>query len=302
VAVAQGSRTVTTAARWGFTALWATLPLTAGPAFADALDERSSTFRTSCSTGLWLCWVLVLAASLVPRSPTLTATRLGAVGGALAAAWAALAGPTTDVADIVAVTAAVAAAAVSLTAWFGDVYVDGDSYGDERRFLLRIPGPLVLGPVPLAAVAALVGAAAGPLLVAAGSPILGVLALLVGWPAAFVCVRALHVQTQRTLIFVPGGVVVHDLTALAVPVLLRKGRVVALGVAPADTRALDLTRSAIGAALEVRLAEPERLPVVRRRGRTSEPAEDVDADALLVAPSRLGAVVATARQRGLIRG
>jgi hypothetical protein len=293
---------VTTAARWGFTVLWATLPLTAGPTFADALDERSATFRSTSSAVLWLLWIVVLAASLVPRTPTLTVTRLAAPAAVLAVAWAVAAGPDPDLADVLALTAAVATAGLALTAWFGDVYVDGDSYGDERRFLLRVPGPLLVAPVPLAWVTVVLGTTAGPLLLAAGSPLLGVLALVGGWPTAVVCVRALHGLTQRSLIFVPGGVVVHDLTALVTPVLLRRGRVVAMGLAPAETRALDLTRSSLGTALEVRLAEPEPFPVVRRTGRTSERAEDVPADAVLVAPSRPGAVVATARGRGLARG
>ena len=52
----QGCSAVTTAARWGFTVLWATLPLSAGPAFADALDPTSSGFRTTGSAALWLGW------------------------------------------------------------------------------------------------------------------------------------------------------------------------------------------------------------------------------------------------------
>lgn len=293
---------MTTAARWGFTVLWATLALTAGPTFAEALDERSTAFRTTCSVGLWLLWLAVLAASLVPRTPSLTAVRLAAVGAVAVTVWAVASTSAVAAIDVLAVSASVAAAGVAITAWFGDVYVDGDSYGDERRFLLRPPGPLVLGPIPLAAATALVGAGAGPLLLAAGAPVAGMAGLVVGLPAAWVCVRALHQLTQRSLIFVPGGVVVHDRTALATPVLLRRSRVVALGLAPAGTTALDLTRSALGTALELRLAEPEALPVVRRTGRTTEAADDVAVEALLVAPSRPAAVVQVARERRLVRG
>ena len=41
------------------------------------------------------------------------------------------------------------AAATALSAPVGDMFVDGASYGDERRFLLKAPGPVVmlLGPV-----------------------------------------------------------------------------------------------------------------------------------------------------------
>jgi hypothetical protein len=293
---------VTTAARWGFTALWATLPLTAGATFADALDERSDAVRTGCSVALWLVWIGVLAASLVPRTPTLTVVRVVAPAAVAATAWALAAGPSPDGLDVLAIAAAVAAAGISLTAWFGDVYVDGDSYGDERRFLLRVPGPLLVAPVPLAWAAAVAGITTGPVLLLAAAWVPGVLGLLVGVPVALVCLRALHQLTQRSLIFVPGGVVLHDLTALTVPVLLRKGRVTAMGFAAADTTALDLTRASLGTALEVRLAEPESLPVVRRTGTTTEVGHDVQVDALLMAPSRPAAVLDTARTRRLIRG
>lgn len=291
---------MTTAARWAFPVLWATLPLAAGPSLAEGLDPTSSSFRTATSAALWLLWVLVLAASLVPRTATLTPVRIVAPAAVVAVGWAVLARAGTEATDVLALSASVAAAGVALTAWVGDVYVDGDSYGEERRLLLRPPGPLLLGPVPLAWALAVAGAVAGPLLLAAEQPLPGVAALVVGWPLAFVAIRALHGLTQRFLVFVPGGMVVHDLTAMTVPVLLRRGRVVAMGLAPADTAALDLTRSALGTALEVRLAEPERLPVVRRAGgRRPSEAEDVEADALLVAPSRPGTVLAEASSRRL---
>ena len=292
---------MTTAARWGLPLLWATLPLTAGPTLAAALDPTDDAFRTATSVALWLLWMVVLAAALVPRTLTLTPVRVAAPAAVVAVGWAVLARDEAGAEDVLALTAAVAVAAVSLTAWVGDVFVDGDSYGDERRLLLRVPGPLLLGPVPLAWAVAVLGATAGPLLLAASEPVAAVPALLVGLPLAWFAVRALHGLTQRFLVFVPGGVVVHDLTALALPVLLRRGRVVALGLAPEGTEALDLTRNALGTALEVRLSEPEPFPVVRRTGRRSvdASADDVAADAVLVAPSRPGTVVAVARARRL---
>ena len=287
---------MTTAARWAFPVLWATLPLSAGPTLAEGLDPTSSGFRTSTSVGLWLVWIVVLAAALVPRSVTLTPVRVVAPAAVVAVAWAIAAQPGTEGVDVLALTASVAAAAVSLTAWVGDVFVDGDSYGDERRLLLRVPGPLLLGPVPLAWAVLVAGVAAGPLLVAAASPVAGLVLLAIGWPLAFFAARALHGLTQRFLVFVPGGMVVHDLTALAQPFLLRRGRVVAMGLAPKGTDALDLTRNALGKALEVRLAEPETLPVVTKAGSR---AEDVQTSALLVAPSRPGAVLTEAKARRL---
>jgi hypothetical protein len=281
---------MTTAAVWAFRGLWATLPLTAGPTFAAALDPTSSSFQTTASLALWLVWLAVLAASLVPRSATLTPVRIAAPAAPAAVVWAALSLPDIGGAEVLAITATVAAAAVVLTAWVGEEFIDGDSYGNEHRTPLRVPGPLVLGPIQLAWAAAVAGLATGPALLAAGVPVWGGIALVIGLPAAFVAVRALHALTQRFLVFVPGGLVVHDPTALAEPVLLRKNRLMALGPAPADSDALDLTQRAFGLALEIRLAEPVSLTLVQNRAR----AQEQQASRILIAPSRPGSVVARA--------
>ncbi len=58
--------------------LWALLPVAAGPAFADALDDASRPVQLVASIGLWAGWAAVLAATLVPRAATLTAMRVAA--------------------------------------------------------------------------------------------------------------------------------------------------------------------------------------------------------------------------------
>lgn len=285
---------MTAVATWALRAVWATLPLTAGPALADALDGTSDAFATSVAVLLWLTWVAVLSASLVPRTATLAPVRIAAAAAPVAAGWAVVVGPGASVAGIVALAATVLVAALALTAGVGEAFVDGDSYGNERRLPLRPPGPLLLGPIPLAWAVTVAGLAAGPLLLAAQAWIAGIGALVVGWPAAFLAGRALHGLARRTLILVPGGVVVHDPSALNEPVLLRKG-VTHLALAPADTDALDLTQRALGPALEARLDEPAVLSRLRPRQQPQE----VRTRALLVAPTRPGATLAAVRERGL---
>ena len=113
---------------------------------------------------------------------------------------------------------AVGGAALALVAAFspltGDVFIDGSSYGDERRFALRVPTALVFGPVPLAGIGAVAAPIAGPLLLAAEQWLAGALVLAIGVPVAVVSVRALHGLARRWVVLVPAGLVLHDPHAL----------------------------------------------------------------------------------------
>ena len=299
--LSPADRRAALAGRWLVPALWLILPLVAGPAFADALDPRSRPVQLVASIGLWAIWAATLGATLVPRSVTLTALRIVAPASFAAAAWAALATPTFGADDVAALTVTLLVTIASLSAFTGAVFVNGSAYGDERRLPLRPPAALLLGPLELAWAVCVVGAVAGPLLLAASSWILGGVALLIGWPAAWFAARALHGLSDRWIVFVPAGFVVHDLMALTDPLLLPRRLVTAVGPALADTRAPDFTLGASGLALQVDLAEPvEFTPVPRRTrpGQRPKP-EPARVDSLLFTPSRPGAVLREARRRRL---
>lgn len=280
---------------WPVRVAWGVLPLLVGPALGDALGDASRPVQLVASVGAWAIWSGVLVATLVPTTLSLTALRLAAPSAVAAAAAALVAtGPTT--AAVVGLAAALAAALVALAPETAEVFVDGSSYGDERRMPLKVPVGLLAGPVELAWLAVVAGVTAGPLLLAAEQWVVGALALALGVPLVRWGVRAMHTLARRWLVFVPTGVVVHDPLTLVDPVLLRRGVVTSFGPAPADTRALDLTAGAAGLALEARLAQAVSvLPVAHRR----RPTELVEAEALLVTPSRPGRVVAEARRRRL---
>jgi hypothetical protein len=274
--------------------LWATLPLTAGPLFADALDTRSDAFRTTVSVALWVLWALTLVATLVPLPTTLSAIRVVVPAAVPAAAWAAVATDDLDTAvAVIGLVACVAVAIAVLVAPVGDAFVDGASYGDERRMPLRPPGALLLGPIELAWATTVAGLGAGPLLLAAQSWVAGVVVTIVGVPVALLSARALHRLTRRWVVFVPAGFVLHDHLALAEPMLFPRSVVASVGIAPADTRATDYTLGALGVAIEVGLAQPVDV-VPARRDRTLDAVEIV---ALLFSPSRPGAVLREARRR-----
>lgn len=277
---------------------WVALPIVTGPALGDALDSASGPVQTVATVGLWAGWAVALVATLVPSTASLTALRVVAPG-AVAAALAALMAGDTTVADVVGLAGALVAAFAAFWPGTGEVFVDGSSYGDERRLPLRIPGPLALGPVALVWAAAAAGIAAGPLLLAARQWVAGTVALVVGLPVARFAIRSLHTLSRRWLVFVPTGVVVHDPLALAEPVLLRRTDVRSFGPAPAETAALDLTRGALGLALEISVEPPVSLVLTSRARRA--PLETTTASRVLVTPTRPGAVLAEARRRRLVR-
>lgn len=284
---------------WPLRALWLGLPLVAGGTLSGALDDVSATERGVAAVGAWIGWAGVLLATSVPRTASLTTVRIGAPAALATALWAASR-------DGGAISGAIGAAwaaatlAVAVAAPVADAFVDGSSYGPERRFALRTPAPLLLGPVPATVVLVAAGVAVGPLLLGAGAVIPGLLTCALGAPVAWLAARALHQLSRRWVVFVPAGVVLHDPLALGDPVLFRRQAVARIGPAPAIATApgTDLTGSAPGLVLELALHAATTVVLAdRTRGRRR--AEPVRTDRLLFTPLRPGAVLAEAAARRL---
>jgi len=286
---------------WPARLTWLLLPLLVGPALGDALSGSSRAVEVVGAVLAWGSWAKVLVAVLIPRTVSLTALRIVAPLGLAVAIWAGLAGERGG-ADLI----AVGWAAVTLVAAFapttGDAFVNGSSYGDERRMPLRVPGSLLLGPLPLTWAAAVAAPVAAPLLLAARQWVAGGAVAGLGIPAAAVSIRALHGLSRRWVVFVPAGLVLHDLHALVDPVLFPRARIRRLGPAPADVPtggedgAVDLTQGSLGLALELELNEPVEI-APRRPDRALELEA---AQRLLFTPTRPGALLAEAQRRRLI--
>ncbi len=278
---------------WPARLTWALLPLAVGPALGDALDSSSRGVAVTGSLLAWAVWALVLVAVLILRPVSLTTLRIVAPAALAVAVWAAIAGEREAV-DVVAVAWAAVTVVAALAPTTGDVYVNGSSYGDERRMPLRVPGSLLLGPLQLTWLTAVAAPVGAPLLLAARQWVGGGVLALVGLPAAAVSVRALHGLARRWVVFVPAGLVLHDQQALVDPVLFPRSSIRALGPAPADPGdAVDLTLASLGLALELELEEP--LEIAPRRPDRQLQVEAVDR--LLFTPTRPGALLAEAARR-----
>ena len=176
---------------WLALAVWVVQPFTLGPLLGDALDPTREPFRAACTWVLWLGWLEVLVALVLPRPITLTVTRIGATATVPIAVWAAIESDDTTV-TVVGLLSAIAAAGAVLAPTFADRFIDGASYGEERRFALRPPGPVLVGLLFPTWAVVVAGAAAGPLLLADEQWMAGTALTAVGWPLAFFAARALH--------------------------------------------------------------------------------------------------------------
>jgi len=226
--------------------------------------------------------------------------RVLTVGAAAAALWAAV---DTDFSTISILGAAhgLVLVGIALNQLIGDRFADGASYGDERRMLLRPPALFgyVLTPVVTAVVIA--GVAAGPLLLANRSWVLGGVVTVVGFAAAAAGLRAIHQLAQRWIVFVPTGMVLHDLMALTEPVLFRRTAIERLGPAIAGTPARDLSGNAAGLMLECELTDPAPLGL-RTPGDKDAAAKLTDVRRFTFSPTRPGALLEEADRRNIAVG
>ncbi|MXW88497.1 MAG: hypothetical protein F4Z54_02930 [Acidimicrobiaceae bacterium] len=242
---------------------------------------------------MWLAYALVLAALLLPGPRALTVVRIGVPAGGLEAALAAA--DSSDLVAVVAMFVGLVGTLVVLQPLYAEAHVNAASYGDERRFLLRPPGPVMIALIVPVWAVAVIGVAAGPLLLADRGWTAGIVAAAVGLPVAAFAAHALFRLNRRWLVFVPNGLVVHDHLAVSEPLPLSRRNVDSIGPARTGTGAADLTAQAFGMALELRLTGPVKAGVMTGRNRS----EERSVTALLMSPSRPAAVLAAAERRGL---
>lgn len=282
---------------WPLRLVWLVLPLVLGPALSDALGTHSRPVQLVGSALAWGCWVVALGAMAVPRSSTLTVVRLLVPGALPLAVWSA-GGSDTAWSSVAGVAAAATVLVLLGAPGCSDAFVDGSSYGTERRVALKVPPGLLLVVVPLAWAVAAAGLVTGPLLLAAEQWLAGAVASVVGIGAVSVVGRQLHLLSRRWLVFVPAGLVVHDPLTLTDAVLFPRAQMERVGPAEADRGGddvLDATGSALGLALEVRSQEPVRVGV--RRGRDADEREGVRS--ILVTPTQPAVTLDLAAQTRL---
>lgn len=217
---------------WALRAIWISMPVTAGNAFADAIRPWPDASRVTASALLWVGWTVVLLATLVPRPWSLTVTRFGLPIAFGAAVIAAATGRPSTLAAVLAIVLTAVAVLLGTRGEFARVCAQGAAYGDEERFPLKVPPALLLGILPIA-VAVVAGAlVVGPLLLANREWVAAVVVLVVCVPLGAAIVRLVHQLSRRWVVLVPAGLVIADPLTLTDPVLFPRAGIMGLG--PAD--------------------------------------------------------------------
>ncbi len=233
----------------------------------------------------WTLWAFVFVALWVPHPVALTAARMlsplvvlimsGKLGGA---EWS----PSAVLATLLAAVGCM----FMFTAEFGSDQTQAGAFGNERRYLLRLPAPLALPAVIgwLLFSMAVIGA---PIVVASSTWGIGVptasLALVVLWFAP----QRLHQLSKRWLVRVPAGWVVHDAVLLADNILVRTHELQSMAIAPSTTEAFDLTGLTRGTPLEICLRDSTTVRLTPFAARITKTLDVVHTKAILVAPTRV---------------
>jgi hypothetical protein len=278
--------------------VWLALPLIAGPAASHALDDWAAAPRALAMSFLWLAWGAGLVALLAPRPTGLTVVRTVAPAFFVVAIAAAVADDASTLAALGAVVATGVAAVAVADPAVALASANGIAYGDERRHPLRTPPALYLAPLPLARGLAAAGPVTGPLLLAGGDIVAGLLALVVGIPAAVLAFRSLQVLARRWLVLVPAGLVVVDPLTLRDPVLIvrrqLRGVRARAATAPVATGAVDLR---LGATVGTVSVDIDGILDVVRSGRRGRADETLRPAAMVVAVTARAALLAAVAAR-----
>lgn len=279
---------------WLLRVVWLVLPLGCGPAIGGALADAGRAVDITAASLLWAAWTAGLVAVLVPSTVGLTAIRLLApVAPGVVAVAAGFGADALDV--VVGLVVGAAATALALGADVAEAFVQASAYGDERRFPLRTPGPLLLGPLEIAWAVPVATLGAGALLLADRQWIVGGLLLAVGLVTTPALARRFHRLSRRWLVRVPAGLVLHDHFVLTETLMVPFSDVAEVALAERDTQALDLTGGALGLAVEVRLREAATAVLApNRRGGAPRA---MHCWSFLCSPVRPGRALADARRR-----
>jgi hypothetical protein len=171
------------------------------------------------------------------------------------------------------------------TAEYGSAHVQAGAYGNERRFLLRVPAPIVLPTFitwTLFAVFIFFLESAEQ----NRNYSLGIPLLLVTCAALWKFAPQMHRLSKRWLVRVTAGWVVHDDLMLAENLLIRSHNLTAMELALADSEALDLSGMTRGVPTQFTLREMTDVRLSKLGARLLKTMDALHVQAFLVATTR----------------
>ena len=234
---------------------------------------------------MWILWTVAAIATWILHPISLTAIRLSSP---LVFMYLIAQLPSEDygVLPVVTTTASLVSLLLIYTSDFGMIQVQAGAYGNERRFLLRIPVSLVL-PTLLTWVVLSALFVITDNLFESGLWLGGSVVALFAAAAMWKFVPQLHRLTMRWLVRVPAGWVIHDGVLLAENLLMRTHNVGSMQLAPATTEAVDLSGITHGIPLEISLREMTDVRLTPLLSKFTKTVDALHVKQLLVAPSQV---------------
>ena len=232
----------------------------------------------------WILWAVVAIGTWIHHPISLTTVRCLAPIVVFHSAVYALSESLSSL-NIAITTCGIISLMLMFTADYGSAHVQAGAYGNERRFLLRIPAPVILPTlitwVLFTSVLVVLENAAQSENYMLSIPLL--LALIaMSWKFA----PQMHRLSKRWLVRVPAGWVVHDDLLLAENLLVRSHNLVAIDFALADSDALDLSGMTRGVPIQISLREMTDVRLSQLGARLLKTMDVLHVQAFLVATTR----------------
>ena len=233
---------------------------------------------------MWILWTVAAIATWILHPISLTAIRLSSPV-VFITLIAQLPAEEFGVLPVAVATATLISLLLICTSDFGMTQVQAGAYGNERRFLLRIPVSLALPTLLTWVVLTALFVVADNLLgneLWVGGSIVSICAAAAIWKFA----PQLHRLSLRWLVRVPAGWVIHDGVLLAENLLLRTHNIASMQLAPADTDAIDLSGITQGIPLEISLREMTDVRLTPLLSKATKTVDALHVKQMLVAPSQ----------------
>jgi hypothetical protein len=268
---------------WPVRVLWLVAALLPNN-LTDTMSSHSQILRTTMSVELWGLWALVALATWLHHPISLTTARC-IVPVVVAHLLVGLPESSFGIANVIGAACALIALVLIYTANYGSIHVQAGAYGDERRYLLRVPAPIVM-PLILGWGVMMIVVCITPLMLASERYVLGGVGVVLSVGLLWQLPVRLHRLSRRWLVKVPAGWVVHDDVVLSENLLIKTHDVVSMSLALEGSEAIDLTGMTRGVPIEVQLREMTDVRLTTLAAKLLKTVDALHVKAFLVAPTR----------------
>ena len=268
---------------WPVRVLWLVAALLPNN-LTDTMSSHSQILRTTMSVELWGLWALVALATWLHHPISLTTARC-IVPVVVAHLLVGLPDSSFGVGNVIGAACALVALVLIYTSDYGLIHVQAGAYGDERRYLLRVPAPIVM-PLILGWGVMVIVVSTTPLMLASERYVFGGVGVVLSLGLLWQLPVRLHRLSRRWLVKVPAGWVVHDDVVLSENLLIKTHDVVSMGLALEGSEAIDLTGMTRGVPIEVQLREMTDVRLTPLAAKLLKTIDALHVKAFLVAPTR----------------